>query len=388
MALGRLVQLRPSAASRSSVAPNPSRHTEGAYWACHHGGVTPSRRALQAVSDVAGARRASDLGRLERALGYRPETPLLKRLEAGLFRRRLTLNFHPDRLMKDRTSVVDGLLATGRYLPQAVTGLSNGMRFAAGQGGRSQWERALFGGAYDDAPPSTMRPVYGALDLAHDQFGGSPRFGSSFVVLTPACAHRSTLCVGDSHVGPTDIGTRDECVGLLAGLFEQAASGTALGRRIDTDELIRLLTEAEPRTALTARELDSYIEAQVHGGVSLQDDVNAIVLDPSFRDCAVHETLADAADRFGFGFGFDLSWHTGSEMSARDIPDDFRGPSVAELGRAIAPAGHKLDAAAIGRSAATIPFTPPSPDGDVPESPLQQHKYLWHCLLAFGHDAG
>ena len=46
-----------------------------------------------------------------------------------------------------------------------------------------------------------------------------------------------------------------------------------------------------------------------------------------------------------------------------------------------------VDAATIGRHAAGISFTPPIVDGDPPESELQQIKYLWHCVLAFGRDA-
>ena len=66
------------------------------------------------------------------------------------------------------------------------------------------------------------------------------------------------------------------------------------------------------------------------------------------------------------------------------IPVDFRGPATRALAEHIADKDGFIDAAAIGRSARDIPFTPPSPSGDTQDSPLQLHKYVWHCLLRFG----
>jgi len=337
--------------------------------------------ALHAVASFAAVRRPEDHYRLEQALGHPVDSKMLAALTTGLWGRRTTLNFHPDRLGPDRTSVAQGLLNTGRYLPQAVTGLSNGERSAVPGGRRMEWERKLFGAGYDQHPDPASRPIYGALDITHDPFGGSPRFGSSFLVLEAHCLDRTTLCLGDSHVGPTDLGTIDEPLGLLAGLFEQAAGGNALGRGIGTSALLDLLTNGEA-SASPGRELDHYVEAQVHGGVSLQTDVGSIVVDPSFHGTEVDRSLTEAARRYGFA----VQWHDGSVLRAEDIPNNFRGTAVAELGRSLA-ANRLLDAATIGRSAATIPFTSPSMSGDAPASSLQRHKQLWHCLLALGQAA-
>jgi hypothetical protein len=138
---------------------------------------------------------------------------------------RLTLNFHPDRIGRQGVTVARALLTDGRYQSQWVTGLSAGSRSAIVGGERHRWERDLFGRAYEGADAATTQfPVYGSLDLAFDPHGGSPRFGSSFVVLRRHVLDRTTLCVGDSHMGPRDVGTTDEPWAVLAGLAEQASS--------------------------------------------------------------------------------------------------------------------------------------------------------------------
>ena len=188
--------------------------------------------------------------------------------------------------------------------------------------------------------------------------------------------------MGDSHVGPTDLGTIDSFASILAGLFEAASSGMGLGRGLTDEQLLRQISEAAV-TSEAARELDHYVEAQIHGPVMLHHDVSAIVLDPSFRNTAIDEALVAAAETFNF----EISWHNGSRLDASKVRADFRGPTMPDLAAAIVGEHGSLDAAAIGRSAAKIPFSPGSISGDPPDGPLQQHKYLWHCLLKFGQDA-
>ena len=297
---------------------------------------------------------------------------------------RLTLNFHPDRLAASGLTVVAGLLADGRYRSQWVTGISNGSRSAIPGGDRHRFERELFADVYEAVDSAAVEfPIYGAFDLLQDTHGGSPRFGSSFVVLRPHVLERTTMCVGDSHVGPSDVGLADAPWSLLAGLAEQAAAGVMLDRPIDTDALVALLNggSSEPSAR---RSLDGYVEAQVHGGVDLTADVEAIVCDPSFRDTDIERDLQAIGDRFGI----EIRWHRGSELDVGAVPSDFRGPDMPELARRAAGASGVLDAAAIGRAAASVVRTEPRLDGDPPESAQQQWKFLWHTLFARGHDAG
>lgn len=67
---------------------------------------------------------------------------------------RVTLNFHPDRVSGGRT-VLGRLADDGMYVSQFVTGTSNGGLTAHPGGDRWRWESRIFGGAYDDAAPTS-----------------------------------------------------------------------------------------------------------------------------------------------------------------------------------------------------------------------------------------
>ena len=299
--------------------------------------------------------------------------------EAG----RITLNFHPDRVARSGLTVAAGLRVEGRYRSQWVTGISSGTRSAFPGGGRHRMEHQLFDGAYDlDDPGEVEFPVYGALDLLQDPLGGTPMFGSSYLVLRRHVLRRTTLSLGDSNSNPQDVGTADALWSVLAGLAEQAARGALLWDDLGLDDLFRSLRrEVVARTS--RRKVNDHLEAQVHGGVELAVDVEAVVLDPSFMRTDVDYELSSAAERYGF----DLRWHSGSELAVKDTPVDFRGPAMPEVGRRVARPDGIVDAAAIGRAARLVVPGPPLPGGDPPESELQLLKYLWHTVVAYGHDA-
>jgi hypothetical protein len=168
----------------------------------------------------------------------------------------------------------------------------------------------------------------------------------------------------------------------MAGLAEQAARRELLNRDLATEALLAALS-GNYRLRRASRDLDGYIELQVHGGVSLADDVEAIVVDPSLRGTAVERDLSAAAARFGF----ELSWHVGSELAVENVPDDFRGPSMPALAGRVADASGIVHARAIGHAASQERFEEPTPVGDSPDSVLQQLKYLWHTVVAYGKDA-
>src|SRR4051812_13394029 len=95
----------------------------------------------------------------------------------------VTVHFHPDRLGGD-VSLLRHLVRDGVYRSQFETGTSNGGLTAHPGGDRWGWEHRMFGGAYDDLPPSA-RPKYGSLDYRRRPAGGSVRFGSSHFRLKP-----------------------------------------------------------------------------------------------------------------------------------------------------------------------------------------------------------
>lgn len=248
---------------------------------------------------------------------------------------RVTLHFHPDRLVGERL-VVEALADDGRYRSQFETGTSNGGLTAHHGGYRWRWESRMFAGAYDDAP-AAERPVYGSLNHRRRPEGGSLRFGSSHLRLRPEALQRSTFCFPDSFYETELVGT---------------AAGLELGEVVDA-------------AAHSDDPLDDYVEAQVHGPVLLERDVEALVLDPCYRGTAV--------ERVAHGLPCAVEWHAGRCLSVSELErhPDYRGPEVVDLGARIADHGC-LDARVIGDASRTGRHDP------------QALKRVWHYVARFG----
>ncbi|MFI5838002.1 DUF3626 domain-containing protein [Micromonospora sp. NPDC051300] len=302
---------------------------------------------------------------------------------------RLTLNFHPDRLLRDGRTVIEALDAEGVYRSQFTTGISNGGLTAFPGGDRDVWEMAMFGGAYQrPGVRPAERPTYGGLNLLDHPDGACPRFGSCHLRLRPEVLSRTTFTFGDSHLGPTDVGTVAVFEPVLAALLDATAgTGTSLGvSGMDTAALLRtLLSGRERASARAGRALDDYIEAQAHGEVRLDRDVEAVVADPSFRDTDVGRRLAATADRHGFA----LDWHAGFELPVDAVDADFRGPAIPPLAARVhadfSRPGEPLHAELIGRAAASLVREPQRWADRGPAEVTRQHlKQLWHVLVWFG----
>lgn len=105
---------------------------------------------------------------------------------------RITLQFHPDRWYQGK-SLLQALLDDEHYKSQFETRTSNGGLTAHEGGDRWKWESRIFGGVYDGAAPAE-RPKYSALDLRARPTGAAPRFGSSYLRLTPEVLQRTSFC--------------------------------------------------------------------------------------------------------------------------------------------------------------------------------------------------
>lgn len=248
----------------------------------------------------------------------------------------MTLNFHPDALHQGRL-MIEVLAREGIYRSQFETGTSNGGLTAHPGGDRWRWESRMFGAAYDNADPK-LRPKYGALNYLRRVTGGSPRFGSAHLRLRPRVLARTTFCYPDSYLDPVDFGVADR-MSLLA-LAEEG--------RVSIDVL------------------DSYIEAHVHGPLILADDVEAIVLDPCYRDTkieAVAKTLPCAVE-----------WHPGFCMPVSRVEDcvAYRGLEFAELAASISADG-RVTSRKTGLALKSNRADP------------QSLKRVWHCVAKFGN---
>lgn len=237
-------------------------------------------------------------------------TPLDERL-------RITVNFHPDRQAQGN-HILNCMAIDGVYRSQFETRTTNA-GLTAYPGGPRWWrEHRIFGGAYDVAPWE-QRPRYGALNMHHFSVGAASRFGSAFFRLRQEVLGRSTFCFPDSITDPRYWATSDRFT-LLG-----AAAGSAVAIRDRGD----------------AGWLDDYVEAQIHGGLNLIDDVEALVLDPCFRGTSI-ETFAGR-------IGVELQWHEGRVLIVNTLDRLFPMTDrvVAATGRRIA-VGGRIDAQIIG----------------------------------------
>lgn len=107
--------------------------------------------------------------------------------------------------------------------------------------------------------------------------------------------------------------------------------------------------------------LDDCVEAHVHGGVRLDEDVEAIVLDPCF--------IASEVEAAALRLGCPVEFHPGFRASPEDFAPEYRGPHIVELARLL---GDDLRPDVVGRAARSG------------QHPAQHVKQVWHCLARFG----
>ena len=246
---------------------------------------------------------------------------------------RVTVNFHPARFHRG-VPLLQCLAEDGEYRSQFETGTGNGGLSAYPGGDRWHWETRLFGGAYDTAS-TNERPKVGALNYRQRVTGAAPRFGSAHLRLRPGIATRCTFCFPDSCFDPSAFGT---------------ASRMSL---ID-------LAATEQRD-----NLDDYIEAHVHGPLRLAADVEALVLDPCFRDTEV--------EKLALQLPCPLEWHPGFRLHVDEMAlyPDYRGVEYVALGRSLA-VDDWLTPAILESAVRTERHHP------------QDLKKVWHYLARFG----
>ena len=302
---------------------------------------------------------------------------------------RIALHFHPDRLDSSKKSVAEALFEQGVYKSQFETLLSNGSVSAYPGGERDLWEKRIFGGAYQlEGVTNDQRPKYGALNLMLHPDGPAPRFGSCYFLLSPKVSSRSTYTYLDSHQDPKEKGTYEEFDMILAALLEETfVRDFAIGEGNLTPTILinHLLANLKrPFIDVVSKEpahnLNHYIEAQIHGEISLKEDVEALVADPSFKGTDVGRVLEEICLKYAI----DLYWHIGFVLAVDEVPMDFRGSKMPSLARRIA-RNHCIDANIIGSAVVDLKRNPLSwSDRGTYEEVLQELKLLWHVLVRFG----
>ncbi|WP_019615307.1 DUF3626 domain-containing protein [Psychromonas ossibalaenae] len=201
----------------------------------------------------------------------------------------VTINFHPDRYTSNNKPLLLAIANDGFLKSQFETGTSNGGLTAHIGGERWSWEQKVFDGAYDNAP-NKFRPKYGAVNFRFYEMGASPRFGSAYFQLKPHAAERTTFCYPDSYFEPEDFAVSDR----LNALIKKASSSS--------HDL-----------------LDDYIEAHIHGVISLKEDIECLVLDPIYRSSIV--------EAYALKLNVPIKWHNGYELSIEQmrLHPEYRG---------------------------------------------------------------
>lgn len=302
---------------------------------------------------------------------------------------RIGLHFHPDRPDSSMKSVAEALLEQGIYRSQFETLISNASLSAFPGGARDIWENRLFGGAYQtEGTTDNQRPKYGALNIMLHPDGPAPRFGSCYLLLSPKVSHRSTFTYLDSHQEPKEKGSYEEFDMILAALLEETFSReSAIGKRdltppklinhlqVNLKKKVPDLVKEEPK-----RNLDHYIEAQVHGDISLKKDVEVLVADPSYKGTRIGETLEKLCQMYSI----DLYWHRGFVLEVDDVPSDFRGPTMPSLAARIAK-NNCINASVIGCAVMELYRNPQNwKERGTYKEVLQELKLLWHVLVKYG----
>lgn len=246
----------------------------------------------------------------------------------------VTVNFHPDTKVQGELTI-ERIARDGFYRSQFETGTSNGGLTAKPGGDRWAWESDVFGSAYDKVDPA-LRPKYGALNFRKGVIGGSPRFGSCHLRLRSHVLARTTFCYPDSHLIPEAFGVADR---------------------------MALIDLAEENPLGLDPVLDNYIEAHVHGPLNIATDVEALVLDPSYRDTAIEE--------WARRFGCCVEWHDGFRL---------------QLDRLLAHDGYRPKPAIDAIS--ELKISTPADIGTARDNLLdyQTAKWIWHCIARFGRD--
>lgn len=289
----------------------------------------------------------------------------------------IALHFHPDRILSDGYTVIEGLIRDGVYKNQFETGISSGSLYKWDKGRRHHWEDMIFKGAYHRAKHSE-RPKYGALNLTFTEDGPSPRFGSCFFLLCPELKVRATFSYGDTHLLPQEFGTITDFDMIMAVLFKELlANGKVLGiGEVNIQDFVlragqRLVQPMDLNEYDTfSNNLDAYIEAQVHGDIVLSRDVEVLVADRSFKDTFIGDSMEMLCESYGIG----LSWNSGRVLRLGDMPLDFWGAAARGLAEKMSKNG-MVNAFLIGEAAKNL-----RPD----KTNIQLLKYVWHGVVRYG----
>ena len=299
---------------------------------------------------------------------------------------RIAIHFHPYRIVKDSKTVIESIIETGQYHNQFETKVSNGSLTAFKGGKRDVWENLLFGQIYkENEIPNSLRPKYGSLALISHSDGPSPRFGSCYFLTKPELSKYATFTYLDSYMNPKEKGTINFFEEILACLLSECFERDyAIGEnQIRPNDLMRKIHQSLNQDYASISEnpisknLDHYIEAQIHTEISLMNDIDYLIVDAAYRHTEYENLFKKVCELNPI----ELIWNKGRELEIKDIPENFRGPEMPTIAKEIA-VNDKINAYLLGL--AEKKYKEKIEEEKVRQGKNQQLKYLWHTLIKYG----
>lgn len=297
----------------------------------------------------------------------------------------IAVHFHPYRLNKQGQGVLKSLIDSKHYKSQFETNISNGALDPTKGGKREQWENTLFGNTYNQSVKLANKPKYGALDLWRFSDGPAPRFGSCFFVLKPHLSQYATFTYLDSHLNPDAKGTIHCFEVILESLLSEAFERDfAIGKaNIRPHQLLEQVSKrlntnySQFSQEAPSRNLNHYIEAQIHTHIQLDTDVDYLVADCAYKYTEYEKDLKLLCEKCEI----ELIWNKGFQLAAIDVPHHFRGKEMPKIAEQIA-INQSISAYALAK--AEQRYYQAKTDSPMLQNQLQQLKYLWHTLVKYG----
>ena len=231
----------------------------------------------------------------------------------------------------------------------------------------------------------SLRPKYGALSLIGHPDGPSSRFGSCYFLSNSSLCKYTTFTYLDSYFNPKEKGTIEIFDDIISSVLSECfQKDAALGfRNIRPDKLVRhinkylkgdsdLKFETQP-----SKNLDHYIEAQIHTEINLENDMDILVADKAFQKTEYEHLFIKLCENYNLK----LRWNHGLELKANNVPDNFRGVEMPIIAKEIA-INNKINAYSIAKAEDKISAN--SRDESEIKKKNQLLKYLWHTLVKYG----
>lgn len=135
---------------------------------------------------------------------------------------------------------------------------------------RIKWENTLFGNIYNDTTPFD-RVKYGPVNINHDTKGVNSAYGygNSYMVLRNEVKTRTSFVFGDSSLGQIHMCTFDGYYHLLY--------------YIPDDSLKHIMDLAIGKAPTTPFNMQ-YVEAQYHGPIRLDMDIDKLVINSAYAN--------------------------------------------------------------------------------------------------------